>query len=207
MKGTSIFTRGRRFAAQVVAVAALTISARAEVQNFRDAERQLWFDAVGQLGDTMHITFTEFPLGTVVTTQYQPQYGFSFLDGNEGIVHSNFTYLNDGFGIDGNLRTTVLFDKPQSWIAFDLPGLAKIELFSNDELFHFSFFGGGGPGHFAGLLSDQPFDKVVILDPSDSNIAFDDMYFGAIPSPSALLLWSGWFLVQNRSGRRRRTSS
>src|SRR5690554_4530825 len=87
------------------------------------------------------------------------------------IVHSNFSYPNDSFGIDGNLRTTIIFDEVQSWIAFDLPGLAQIELYSDDQLFHSWTFGGGGPGHFAGIISDTTFDKVVIFDPSDNNVA------------------------------------
>ena len=48
-------------------------------------------------------------------------------------------------------------------------------------------FPGGGTGFFAGLVSTQPFDAVIISDPTDSFVSIDDLHFG-VPAPPTLAL-------------------
>src|SRR5690554_6085023 len=163
---------------------ALTVSARADVQDFTDSQRPLWFDAVGDLGITTDIGFTEFPDGTLITDQYQPEYGFVFANSNEHTQFCPFCYPIDDWGIDGNLTTTIVFDTPHNWFAADHPDEIRILLYRDDMLFHTSrdsVFG------FSGVISDIGFDKVVLLDPSDSNVNMDNIYFGAIPAPGAMM--------------------
>ena len=74
-------------------------------------------------------------------------------------------------------------------IAADFPGRLIYHLYWQGQLFYSSSnFGGFGSGHFAGLISDQPFDKAFIVDPN-GGLFIDDLHFGpAIPAPGALAL-------------------
>ena len=189
----------------VIASIVLCGSVHAEVQNFTNNQGPQWFDAVAQLGDYSVITFTDYPKNTFITTQYQSDFGVIFLDGNDRIDFSPAGYPSDSFGIDGNLTTTIAFDTPQNWFAVDHPGLLQIRLYQDDELFHTSPFS-GVPIGFNGVISDLAFDKVQLFDPSDSNVNIDNMYFGAVPAPGAILIVTG-FLALRQSGRRTECAS
>src|SRR5690554_3500471 len=166
---------------------ALTAYARADVINYTDDDRQLWFDAVATLGDYNTIDFTGFPDATDINTQYQAEFGVVFTDGNDRARFSPFAYPNDDWGLDGNLSTTIVFDTPQNWFATEHPDVLVIRLYENDTLFYTSNLSGPlGIDGFNGVISDRAFDKVEVFDPTDSNVNMDDMYFGAIPAPSTL---------------------
>jgi uncharacterized protein (TIGR03382 family) len=64
--------------------------------------------------------------------------------------------------------------------------------------------GGGGTGHFAAVISDQPFDSALLWDPL-TGLVIDNIYFGPpIPAPGALMLLGAAFAMLPR---RRRASS
>lgn len=172
--------------------------AHAGVVNYTDDDRQMWFDAVAALGDYNTIDFTGFPDATDINTQYQAEFGVVFTDGNDRARFSPFSYPNDGWGLDGNLTTTIVFDEPQHWFAADTPGLLSIRLYSNGNLFYTSNIA----GEFNGVISDTAFDRVQVFDPGDSNVNMDDMYFGALPAPGTIVILTGFLLSRGKSRKR-----
>ena len=163
-------------------------------------DRAEWEAAVG---DFTTIGFTGFPEGTFITDQYA-DLGILFGGGNEFISLNN-SFPNDGAGLVSNFTDIVMeFDIPQFWIGTDFPGIIRIDLYNEGELFYSSIDFGGPPiGAFGGLLSSEPFDMAVILDPSDPVVNIDDLFFGPpIPAPGAL-----WLLALSAlCGYRRRRS-
>ena len=145
------------------------------------------------------ITFTEFPAGTVITTQYQDE-GLTFTPG--AIENEPSIYPNDGFGLGNGVPITISFDQDRNSIAFDFPGSLIIKLFNDGSLIYTSgIFGVGGPGHFGGLISTNSFDQITISHAFSSNSSVDDMYFGApVPAPASAILLLGLAAC----GRRRR---
>jgi len=183
------------------AVAAFSPPAPAAVQNYTDDDRPLWFDAVAQLGDYDTITFSELPAGTIVTTQYQQDFGVTFSGGISEFWPSQ--YPNDSYGFFAVPLTEIHFDTPHNWFAVDHPDFLIIELYRDDMLFYTSNPSGShGIGDFNGVISDISFDEVRIFDPSDSLVGVDDMYFGAIPAPGTFCMLIG-FALTRASGRRR----
>ncbi len=155
-------------------------SAYGGVMEFTD--KVAWITAVGQFTT---IDFTGFPDGTFITEQYA-HLGIHFTDGNDSIDVSG-AHVNDGFGLDGNPSMHLSFDNPQLWLAVDYPGSVQIDLFSGNELIHSALFVGAGVGFFAGLLSTELFDTVVISDPIVPDAFIDDLHFG-VPSPGVIAL-------------------
>ena len=158
--------------------------ATADVIEFTD--RDEWIAAAGTFTT---IDFTGFPAGTFITDQFS-NLGVTFTGGNEHIFFSN-AFPNDGAGL---LRSFVdiqiEFATPQFWIAVDFPGIIQFELFSGGQLiFTSSGLGVGGASNFGGLLSTEPFDMAVILDPTDMTVGIDDLHFGPpVPGPPAVAL-------------------
>jgi hypothetical protein len=159
-------------------------AASADVAQFQN-DKEGWVDAVGEFTT---IDFTGFPEFTWITDQYA-HLGAHFVDGADQIQHYEEGYPEDGWGIDGNSEIRVTFDDPINWVAAHFPGIHGFDLYQGDELIYTSSpFGGGGPGHFGGLLSDEPFDEIRIWD-LDGNTNIDNLYFGPpIPAPGALML-------------------
>ena len=155
----------------------------------------------GAAGNYSTITFTELPVNTLITNQYS-NLGVLFTD-NSDYIFQNQAFVNDGYGLNGALDfTTLHFTQPMYSIAADFPGSLDFRLYYLGNLiFQSTHFGNGGPGWFAGLVSDNPFDKVVIF---DSGLFIDDLHFGpAIPAPGALALAAIAGAFSSR--RRRRT--
>jgi hypothetical protein len=163
----------------VVAVAALLLSGSAPggVTQFNYYEEEAWWNAVGNVAT---ITFTEVPPWTVVTDQYQ-ELGIVFTDGNDLIqCCSKVTYPKDGAGLAGNPTITVQFATPQNWIAADFPGCLNYVLYNQGKFVGWTNqLGGGGYGFFGGLMSNLPFDEVLISDIFCSYVHIDDLHFGA----------------------------
>jgi hypothetical protein len=183
-----------------IALACLLLSplARAEVIVFPE-DKEGWEAAVGEFTT---IDFTGFPEFTWITDQYA-HLGAHFVDGADLIQESDLLYLEDGWGIDGNTEVRIEFDEPISYIGFDFPGIMYVFLYSNDEVIYTTPFGGGGPGHFGGLISDEPFDAVRFWDGPGGNVNIDDIHFGPpIPAPGALMLLSLGTLLAARRRRR-----
>ena len=159
----------------------LALPVSAGVMEFTDKDE--WIAAVGAFTT---IGFTEFPSGTFVTDQYA-DLGILFTDGNDIIVCcGKETFPEDGAGLDGNGDIAVAFDTPQLWIGADFPGFLDIELYFQGKLFHTGVFGFGGVGNFGGMLSTQPFDAAVLIDPL-GEAEIDDLHFG-VPAPGTLPL-------------------
>lgn len=162
--------------------------------------KQAWTSAAGSYTT---ITFTGYPANTIITTQYQPL-GVMFLDGTDRISASSGLYPNDGFGLNGAFdESTLVFSTPIHSIAVDHPGSVQIDLYFQGSMFYSSIvFYSQGIGGFAGLVSDQPFDKAFISDPN-SGLFIDDLHFGPpVPAPPAALVMLTGATLLGRSRRR-----
>ena len=187
--------RAKFFAAcAIVSMVGLAANSQADVLEFTDKDE--WIAAVGSFTT---IDFTGFPDGTFVTDQYA-DLGVLFKDGDDNIRYAPTGFLNDGWGLDGNLAVHLNFLAPQAYIAADYPGALQLQLFSEGELIYTSSeFGFSGLGHFAGLVSSEPFDEAVITDWTDDAVFLDDLHYG-VPTPSTLVL----FALAALAPRRRR---
>jgi hypothetical protein len=175
---------GRRKATFALAGLLLGLVGRAAtggVLEFTDKDE--WFAAVG---DVTTITFTEFPEGTLLTDQYE-DLGVLFTDGFDLINHGG-SFVNDGAGVDGFGDIELAFTTPQAWIAVDYPGSVQFELFTRGKLIYTSsmFSDKGEIGEFAGLLSPELFDAVIISS-ADGKSFIDDLHFG-VPAPGGAVL-------------------
>ena len=149
-------------------------------------DKLTWHNSAGGF-DT--ITFTELPANTWITNQYA-HLGVTFTDGSNQVAYMPGAFVNDDYGLTGALdETTLEFSQPMYAIAADFPGLLTFQLyFQNQLIYQSTDFGGGGAGWFAGLVSDRPFDRVRMYDPT-SDFFIDDLHFGpAIPAPGVLAL-------------------
>jgi hypothetical protein len=181
-------------------VAGATARSHAGFAEFTDQDE--WFDAVG---DVTTIDFTGFPVGTLITDQYA-DLGVLFTGGSETIRFNKDSFPPDQFGLQAVPLIRLEFTTPQAWIAVSFPGVVRFELSLEGQLLYTSSnFGGGGTGHFAGLVGDQLFDTVVIRDPSDMDVNIGDLYFG-VPGPSTLGAF-GLACVLGLGSRRRRSVS
>ncbi len=165
--------------------------------------RAEWVSAIGGFDQMQTISFLEYPQGTLLSDQYA-NLGVTFPDANDYIVSAE-SFLLDGVGATSLLGPiTLQFDEPRAAIGVHFPGDLIIELYLNDTLvFESSKFGGLGAGFFGGLVSTQPFDRVLLIDPSDA-VYVDTIHFGLpVPAPGALALLSIAGLALRRSRRRR----
>ena len=164
-----------RLLAAALITATAVEAAHGGVMEFTDKEA--WIAAVGEFTT---IDFVGFPKGTFITNQYAGL-GVLFTDGNDSI-HLTGGFLNDGAGLDGNPSMHLSFDSPQLWLAVDYPGSVQIDLFSENIPLHSSVFNTIGHGNFAGVISIELFDTVVISDPVLGDVFIDDHHFG-VPTP------------------------
>jgi hypothetical protein len=164
-------------------------SARGDVDVFFD--RAEWVAAVGPVTT---IDFTGFPEGTTITDQYA-DVGAIFIDGLN-FTWFNPTFKNDGVGLYGYDEINVAFDTPQRWMAVDFPGFIGIRLFFQDSIIHESGWGNPGNGWFVGLVSDEPFDSLLLIEPG-GEVNIDDLHYG-VPSPAVLWLLAVAGLVWRR---------
>jgi hypothetical protein len=185
----------------VLITAALLPLSAAQAGFIEFTDRDEWFAAVGEFTT---IDFTGFPDGTLITEQFASS-GVHFTDSNDtSLVWDSF--LNDGFGLEGNPSMRILFDTPQANIAVDFLWHVELNLFSQGILLHSSLFLGGGLGHFGGVISDELFDEVLITDPGFGGAFIDDLHFG-VPAPGALaLLGLSTFAPQRRRQLTNRSS-
>lgn len=170
--------------------------ATAGVIEFTD--RDEWIAAVGTFTT---IDFTGFPEGTFITDQFS-DLGVTFTGGNEHVALDGNAFPNDSAGLVSNFADIQFeFATPQFWIAVDFPGLIQFELFSGGQLVSTSSVFDDILGSFAGLISTEPFDMAVILDPTDMTVGIDDLHFGPpVPGPPtvAFLGLAGVFACRRR---------
>lgn len=193
----------------IIGTGALTSSAIAAVSLFtasltNPTERLAWEEQVGQW-DTLD--FIDVPPAAIVPPEfYADEFGVTFENGTIISFMSEFSFPIDGhgFGTQGSSDIDVVFDTPIRAFAIDHPSILEVTLFAGDEMLYTTgLVGGGPPGRFTGLISDVPFDRVILSD-SDGFLV-DDIRFGlAVPAPAAgLLLLPGLALA----GRHRRRSN
>ena len=187
-------------AAATAACVLLSTTAQAALQEFEDKAE--WVDAVG--GDFTTIDFTGFPAGTIITDQYQ-HLGVDFVSDSQDRISGPINgYPNDLWGLRGFTDVTLAFSSPIQWFAMDFPGDMRVELtLRGEHVANSGWFGMSGAGHFGGVISDQPFDGVRLLDPVANTVDLDDIHFGPpIPAPGALAALALAGLAPR--GRRRR---
>jgi hypothetical protein len=129
-------------------------------------------------GPLTTITFTEVPVGTIVTTEFAGL-GAVFTDGNDTTL-ANPAFVEDGIGVDGNGRVTVQLSQPANAIGSNFPGALTIELYDagGSLIYTSTDFAGSGTGFFGGVISDTPFASVVFRDWVDDLVFLDDIFIG-----------------------------
>ncbi len=91
------------------------------------------------------------------------------------------------------------FLTPQKWIGAHYPGNLLYQLLSGGDVIYTSLpYSAPGLGEFYGVVSDQMFDEVKIINDSGL-LSIDNIYFG-VPAPGAVSVFGLWFV----GGRRRR---
>jgi len=176
-------------------IASVTNVSAANVQEFLDFDE--WQNAAG---DFTFIGFTEYPQGTILTDQYA-DLGITFPEANATVVESEFLF-EDGhaLGVDGPSgfdNIWVEFEEPVTAIGATFPGFLQIELFYDGKAINIPDPWGGG---FLGLVSTEPFDSAILVDPLGSTF-IDNLYFAPpIPSPGVL----GGFAIAALCFHRRR---
>jgi len=185
-----------------IAVAAglmLCISpAKADIIEFFDFAT--WDAAV----DTFSIVdFAEYPEFTIITDQYE-DVGV-VLGGPGALVIENPGFPPDGHGVRGAGQIDVRLDGPRFSFGASFIGEIAFDLY-----YQGAFVAGplsvqlGDAGSFSGVMSDVPFDQVIIYEyitPGDPFVG--DLYFGPIvPAPGTWVVAAGGVLLV-RGGRRR----
>ena len=154
---------------------------------FQDYEDFFIFQSA--FGDPLTtITFTEVPLGTVLTTQYL-YIGVQFTDGNDTTL-SSASFEEDGVGVNGNGRVHIHLLEPAEAIGTYFPGALTIDIYDvpgGNLLYTSSDFAGSGTGFFGGVVTDQSFTYVVLRDWVDDLVFLDDIFIGFGKGPS----WGG----------------
>lgn len=175
--------------------------AGAAVVEYGTTQREQWFADIGGPENVSTVDFTGYSDFTPITDQWA-HLGIHF---SGFVVTSGFddiAFPNDGWGVRGEPDINVTFDEPINWIAADFPGQTTIAVYSNDLLLYTtSLVGGGGPGHFGGLISDIAFDRLRFFEEDNFVDALDNIYFGLpIPAPGTLvmLLFAGGAFVRRR---------
>jgi len=187
----------------LVVGAIATTAALAELTEFGNEERDAWFDAASGGGGDSNLTtigFTGYSDGTLITDQYSDR-GITFTDGDDFAAGpSSNAFPQDDWGLDGSGDITVEFSDPQNAVAVDFPGDVRFILYRDDELLGASSkFIAGGAGNFAGIVSNEYFDSVVIEDPAGFFVFIDDLHFVSIPAPAVLPgLLTGALLFRSR---------
>lgn len=139
-------------------------------------DKGVWAAAVGEFST---VDFVGFPEDTYIVEQYA-ELGVVFTDGDDSVYHNN-SFPNDGVGLDGNGDITVVFAQAQSWIGVEFPGFLRLRLYRDGKLAFISNDAGAGfTDNFLGLLSEEPFDSAVLVDPA-GEAEIDDLHFGPPP--------------------------
>jgi hypothetical protein len=159
------------------------------------------------------IQFSEVPLYSSVTDQYAPL-GVIFTPGDDWTDFNPALWPSDGFGLrggftqSGNVLPIIMeFETPLTSLAIRYPGSTKFLMFSGGiQIGETNSFYGFNPWSFAGIVSDTPFDKLIISNTTGGANSMDTLYFGGfVPAPgtAVVLALGGAALGLRRRSRRR----
>ncbi len=148
------------------------------------------------------VDFVGLPQNTHLSTEYA-DLGviFDSIDIDLVYISSGGLFPQDGAGMDGLCEVDLYLLQPTYSMAWHFPGGLKAWFYSGSTLlFTSSNFGSSGTDWFAGVVSDVPFDKVVVRDwltpggPGTcppgfiNNVLVDNIYFSTIPGPSGVVM-------------------
>lgn len=161
------------------------------------------------------IQFSEIPAYSGVTDQYAAL-GVTFATGADYTAFIPSLWPSDGFGLHGGwssqgfvLPIIMEFETPITSLAIRYPSVTKFLLYSNGvQIGETNQFLGFNIWSFAGVVSDTPFDKLVVTSTVGAN-SMDTLFFGApVPGPAGLVAFAlGGIVAAARSNRRRRSDS
>ena len=177
----------------------------ASITTYGNGDRDAWFNDVGVVGNADITTIGFNDIGNTIVTDQYAHLGVTF-DGNSATIGEDFIIYQDGWGIRGSSNISFEFAKPRNAIATDYPGSIRFTLFLDGELVGIEDFQTGGIGNFAGLVSSEAFDEIVVDRVSPSPAFIDDLHFVAIPAPGALIPLLLACLGRRRPRRRYRAS-
>jgi hypothetical protein len=159
------------------------------------------------------IQFSEVPVGSLVTDQYSAL-GVTFAPGDDFTNFVPSLWPSDGFGLHGGyteqlfvLPIVMEFEMPITSLAIRYPATAQFVMFANGvQVGMTSQFLGFNPWSFAGLVSDTPFDKLIVTNSGSTSITMDTLFFGSpVPAPAGLAAFAlGGMVAAARGDRRRR---
>jgi len=156
-------------------LAAMLMALPCDAGGSKYIDKDEWFTAVGEVTT---ILFTEVAPFTWLTDQYEPV-GVIFVDGNDQVYCcAKESFPGDGAGVDGNGDILVEFSEPQNWVAVEFPGQIAMQLSRNGRVVYTAGFG-DSPSPFAGVIVNEPFDSVLLIDPCCPDAEIDDLHFGA----------------------------
>jgi hypothetical protein len=195
-------TRLASIALAALAALAVTPAARADL-TFFDDDRAGWEAATSEfwtidfVGLDHHMTIGE----TFANL------GVHFVGDPDTVGYDEQLYPRDGVGIDANHSLHLVLDYAITEFAFDYTGPQYVSLFYEGERIATEWHGyvsHGGYDNFFGLVSTEPFDEIVLLEPSMwGSVNVDDLHFGLpIPAPGAISILT--LAALGRSRRRLR---
>ena len=162
---------------------------------FSYADRYSFFNAHEPGGIAMPgVSFAEVPLGSVLSNQYA-HLGLHFLGGHD-VTKEVDTEDDDDFVLTGGDAVTLQFIPPIGSLGLDFAGGLQAQLFLGA-----TFLGVSEPfeGIFGGIIrEDGRFDRVVLSNPSGTNVQIHNLYFYPTPQlnirnlagPAVQLSWS-----------------
>lgn len=113
--------------------------------------------------------------GVTVTNQYA-SLGALYTDGDDITVDSGVAI--DGMLLQGGGGINVEFSDPVNAVGINYPGAVRITGYlAGAEVFVSSDLGGAGSGLFAGIISTDQFDRILIIDWVDSAVFIDDLNY------------------------------
>ena len=141
-----------------------------------------WSTAVN---DEFHtVTFTELGGFAFLDDQYAGL-GITFPESNDHIAGPAMAFQHDGWGGGGFDATfTVDFAADVNFVAIHYPGGMRVRLWRDGVQIE-EINGLANGFTFVGLISSEPFDRVVFFDPNGS-VAIDDLHIALIPGPGTL---------------------
>jgi hypothetical protein len=157
------------------------------------------------LTSTTTIGFTGFQDGMSITNEYAGD-GVTFASPSPFVLNGFDSFPNDGSGIVTNSfiqQISAEFSSGQYGIATHFSGAIQFSLLFEGQLVYESDPFGVGSALFVGLVTDIPFDRVILFDPVDPVVVIDDLHFG-VPAPGILpLLALAGIIGQRRRSRGR----